>query len=209
MLHILSDSYRLFAACLYLPEKEVLLEEKICRNLKALMEQCCPKAEEYCLAMEQGLLDTEAEKLQTEYAALFVGPFELLAPPYGSIYLDGKHMLMGDSTMEVQRMYRQAGLSLTTKEVPDHIALELEFASYLTGKIEQLQQEGSDAGGEEMTVLYGQFLHHHLGRWVPEFCRRVRSGSENGFYRSFALVLETFIDSQKSISSVPSSEQAA
>ena len=116
---------------------------------------------------------------------------------------------MGDSTMEVQRMYRQAGLSLTSKEVPDHIALELEFASYLTGKIEQLQYQDSDAAGEEMTELYTYFLHHHLGRWVPEFCQRVRSGSENGFYRSLATALETFIDAQKGITSVPSSVQAA
>ncbi len=208
MLQILSDSFRLLAACFYFPDKEVLLDENVCRNLKDLMEHCCPKAAEHCLAMEQGLIDCTAEKLQTDHAALFVGPFELIAPPYGSVYLDGRHMLMGDSTMEVQQLYRLAGLSLTTREVPDHITLELEFASYLTSKIEQHQHAGNDAEAAEMTALYEQFLRHHLGRWVPGFCQRVQSGSGNAFYCSLTATLETFIFSQKNNASVLTSVKA-
>jgi len=176
-----------------MPEKTLLCEEKICANLADLMSQCCPKAEPHCIAMEKGLLDSGTKELQTEYAALFVGPFELIAPPYGSVYLDGKHMLMGDSTMEVKRMYRQAGLILETKEVPDHIALELEFASYLADKMELLPAGDDEDHREEMAVIYNRFLQHHLTRWVPEFCQRIRTGSSSTFYCSLADCVEVFI----------------
>jgi len=193
MHRILSDTFRLLSVCFYMPDKIVLLEEKVCVHLKDLMSRSCPGAETHCIAMEKELLGSEEKELQTEYAALFVGPFELIAPPYGSVYLDGKHMLMGDSTMEVQRMYREAGLTLETKEVPDHIALELEFASYLTGRMEQLPNGDGENRREETVTIYNHLLQHHLTQWVPEFCQRIRTGSGSAFYCSLADCVELFI----------------
>ena len=69
----------------------------------------------------------EAESLKSDFSRLFIGPFKLLAPPYGSIYLDGNSCLMGASTMEVRQLYRNEGLNPVIKEAPDHIAIELEF----------------------------------------------------------------------------------
>jgi len=37
---------------------------------------------------------SKLEDLMVDYAKLFIGPFDLLAPPYGSIYLDGQWLLM-------------------------------------------------------------------------------------------------------------------
>ncbi|MFN2356106.1 MAG: molecular chaperone, partial [Desulfopila sp.] len=81
--------------------------------------------------MEQAIHESRHQDLLVEYARLFVGPFELLAPPYGSVYLETGRRLMGDSTIAVQHMYTNAGLTLDVQEAPDHIALELEFMHYL------------------------------------------------------------------------------
>jgi putative dimethyl sulfoxide reductase chaperone len=71
----------------------------------------------------------EHTELKVDFARLFVGPYSLPAPPYGSLYLDGNHQIMGDSTMDVQRRYEEVGIDLSDKfnETPDHIAAELEF----------------------------------------------------------------------------------
>ncbi len=67
------------------------------------------------------------DELQRDYARLFIGPFELLAPPYGSIYLENEERVCGDSTADVIARYRQEGLRIALKEPADHLAIELEF----------------------------------------------------------------------------------
>ncbi len=188
-----SDTYRLLAAAFYPPDREIFQEEGLCRNLEMLCSELCPDAVSHCQDMADGLQKSSTEELQVEHAALFVGPFELLAPPYGSVYLDGKHAIMSDSTVAVQKLYRQAGLELTEKEVPDHIALELEFASYLAGKIHGLQPATDRDEMERYLKLYGQFVQDTLLGWVPEFCQRIRSETKNVLYHSLASCLEKFV----------------
>ena len=60
-----------------------------------------------------------------------MGPYRLLAPPYGSVYLEKNRRVMGDSTMDAKKRYQEAGLKLTLKEAPDHVAIEMEFMYYL------------------------------------------------------------------------------
>jgi len=73
--------------------------------------------------------DRNCEALKVDFARLFVGPYKLLAAPYGSVYLDSGRTMMGDSTLDVKNRYREAGLNTATnfKEAPDHITAELEL----------------------------------------------------------------------------------
>ncbi len=190
---LLSDTYRLLAAAFYPPDRRFFLEENLCSNLERVFNELCPEAVPHCQAMAHALQNSTTEELQVEHAALFIGPFELLAPPYGSVYLEGKHAIMGDSTVEVQRLYRQAGLLLKEKEVPDHIALELEFAGYLAGKVHGRQHDNDRDAMEETRKFYKQFVHGTLIRWIPEFCRRIRSETEHTLYNSLASCLEEFV----------------
>ena len=68
--------------------------------------------------------DRDLEALTIDFARLFVGPYKLLAAPYGSVYLDSGRTTMGDSTLDVKSRYCEAGLNAATnfKEAPDHIA---------------------------------------------------------------------------------------
>jgi len=60
----------------------------------------------------------------------------VVAPPYGSGYLDGDRQVWGPSAAEVVRMYEAVGLSIAEDfhDVPDHMGAELEFALALDGR---------------------------------------------------------------------------
>lgn len=94
--------------------------------------------------MQESLEAYAEEELAVEYARLFVGPFGLRAPPYGSVYLDNQRSVMGPSTMETIRCYEDEGLARDDEfnELPDHIVVELEFMYYLSYRQVEALQKG-------------------------------------------------------------------
>jgi TorA maturation chaperone TorD len=192
------DCYKLLSACFYLPKKEIYLEEKVFEALTLLLNTLCPDAAIFSAAMEETIQKYSNEDLAVEYARLFVGPFELKAPPYGSIYLDGERRVMGDSTMEVVRIYEKAGLATDKefKELPDHIAVELEFMYYLIYKeveaLEKLEKDKALALEETRNHFFNRFL----SPWVPSFCQKIKEATDNHFYLALANCLSTFVTNQ-------------
>ncbi|MFH7319336.1 molecular chaperone [Desulfurivibrio sp. D14AmB] len=189
-----ADCFKLLAACFYEPDRELFLEERLCDNLASLLSAFgCEDSAISTLAMKKALQATGQEELLVEYARLFVGPFELLAPPYGSVYLEQGGRLMGDTTVAVRKRYRESGLELEVMEAPDHIALELEFMHYLC-----LGEAEAWANGEPDRVLrlvadQAEFFRDYLSSWVPAFCVKVKKGTNSGFYLALAESLESFI----------------
>lgn len=190
------DCYRLLSACFYPPHKEVFIQEEFFKNLEVVLKKVSPDAAAYVPAMEKAFLKYSEEDLLVAYAKLFVGPFELLAPPYGSVYLDGEKKVMGDSTMEVIKMYEEQGLSMDSefRDMPDHIAVELEFMYYLILKeVEALEKSEMD---KALYFIKTQelFLDKFLARWVKPFCNKIKKGTDNEFYNSLADCLHVFIE---------------
>jgi len=145
----------------------------------------------------KGPLDLET--LQVDFARLFVGPFLLLAPPYGSVYLNAERKLMGDSTMDVLGYYRDLGLDTDSnfKEAPDHICAELEFMHALVCR--QAEALRTDDGEGLIDSLRRQhlFLGNHLGVWVPDFSARVLENADTRFYSTLAEATKIFIDEER------------
>ncbi|RJR15116.1 MAG: molecular chaperone TorD [Nitrospiraceae bacterium] len=193
------ECYRMLAACFYLPCRDEIIEEKLLENLTGGLQQICPEAAVFSSAMRQDILLFSDEDLAVEYARLFVGPYEMTAPPYGSIYLDGAKKIMSDSTMEVIRSYQAEGLARDSnfKNLPDHIAVELEFMYYLVFKeTEALEKPDMDAARlylEKQISFYEKFL----GRWVTKFCSRINEGTENSFYLGLAGLTRSFIETER------------
>ncbi len=178
------DSYKTLSECYHLPD------ENLVKLLSNPSESASGLYSELAGSIP-GIDDVES--LKVDYAKLFVGPYELLAPPYGSVYLEnGK--LMGDSTMDVKNWYAEEGLEITLREVPDHIALELEFVYFLISK----ETEAISNSDPESAILYLRrqeaFIETHLGRWVSEFADRLRKRAETEFYRSLAHVTDSFVE---------------
>jgi len=179
-----ANAYKLLSL-LYGPPTEEL--EEVLTHLEQTLHKLYPELIPFVLEMKN-LSDSPSklEDLTVDYARLFIGPFDLLAPPYGSIYLDGQRRVMGDSTMEVLHFYRQAGLDLADgfKQPPDYIVTELEFMYYLIAKYIETEDE-------QRLIQKETFLNKYLGKWIKDFTTRIKESAKNPFYKNLAqLTLE-------------------
>jgi len=186
--------YRYLSACYCLPEGEFLSPDDL-TVFGGVLADIGSEAADMPQAMAEALEATAQSEMRIEYSRLFVGPFKLPAPPYGSVYLEEGHRLMGDSTLDAIRRYREAGVDVdpVQEDVPDHIAIELEFMAYLVHMQEEATTAGdSDALRDALDKQTG-FLERHLCAWVPEFATIVKSETESAFYRNLADATETFL----------------
>lgn len=178
------DSYKLLSECYYLPD------EKLIKTLNGLEKS---RGELYLAIVKTIPGISDVESLKIDYSKLFVGPYGLLAPPYGSMYLEGAKMVMGNSTMDVKNKYQEEGLDIGLKEAPDHIAIELEFIYFLIFKeIEAIKH--SDSGTAASYLEKQQvFLGTHLGIWVSEFADNVAENAQTEFYKNLAQLTKSFV----------------
>lgn len=184
-----ATAYKLLSACYYVPDESLL--DRLA-ELETALNNACPEAVPSIATMREM---TDLESLKIDFSGLFVGPFKLLAPPYGSIYLEGKREVMGASTLDAQHQYIAAGLEIVRnfKEAPDHIAIELEFMYFLIFK----EMEALGQADAESAISYlekqNTFLDRHLGSWVATFASEVERHAETGFYRYLAKATRIFV----------------
>ncbi len=199
------DCYRFLSACFYQPKKDIFIQEGLFGNLSASLKLVSPEASAVASELEKEFPGYTEEELAVDYARLFVGPNELIAPPYGSIYLDKERRVMGDSTIEVINMYEQAGLSMNKDfpELPDHIAAELEFMHYLIFKeIEAIEKSDIESATGFMK-MQDVFIDRFLGRWIVPFCKRIQEGTGNLFYKNLADCVSIFVMTQNAGYDIP------
>lgn len=197
-----SDVYKLLAECYYPPDKA--LSGKLV-DLVEKLGQVCPPARKAINGADQHVLKAEnLEDLKVEFARLFVGPYNVPAPPYGSVYMEPGRRIMGNSTLDVVKRYRRAGLDMAEdfKDAPDHVTAELEFLHFLTVKEIEAASQGDVNRLVDSLLSRQAFLEDHLGAWVSEFTSAVNENAENAFYKYLARATEIFIkDDIESISS--------
>jgi len=134
-------------------------------------------------------------ELQVEYTHLFVNAYPRIpTPPYSSVYLDKDRHVWGPSTAQAGRFYEEAGLcpSADFADIPDHIAAELEFVSYLVLEQHKALTEEADAG-RNMAELEERFLADHFLKWVPVFLDQVTASTESVFYGGVARLALRFV----------------
>jgi putative dimethyl sulfoxide reductase chaperone len=188
-------AYKLLAECYY-PPGEATREHL--RKLSRSTRELCPPAAEAADRMEAALQSDEGfEELAIDHARLFVGPFALLAPPYGSVYLEGERRLMGDSALAVGECYQEVGLEVAAgfNGTPDHIAVELEFMHFLVVKELDALAGGYLDRAQNFRQKQRAFLERHLAAWVPDFSRSVEKQAQTKFYQELAATTRMFIES--------------
>lgn len=193
-----ADVYRLLSACFYQPEK-MFLEEDLFNQLQGALALCAPQTQEQGTLLGVAFQEETLDALLLDYSRLFLGPFEILAKPYGSVYLDGEKIVMGESTVNALSCYRQGGFSPADdfKEMPDHVAVELEFLYLLCFREAQALANQDSAVAAENNTMRRDFLQNHLGRWVSDFGDKVRAGASSNFYKVLGELLESFIQQEK------------
>ena len=188
------DVYRLLAACYYSPTP-ALLEEDCCGSMAALLEVVAPDTAKYAADAVVAAGNSSLDALAVEHARLFIGPFQLVAPPYGSIYLDDAKTVMGDSTAKVAAFYHSCGLHLAEDfhELPDHFAVELEFMSYLAFKQREAEASGDNDEVTRVMSMQKEFLDRFLMPWLEPFTSAVIIDDVAPFYQAIARCTAAFI----------------
>jgi TorA maturation chaperone TorD len=133
-------------------------------------------------------------ELQAEYTRLFVGPDPPVVPPYESIYREAGYTVMGETTLSVLKAYEEAGVVLSPdlKDLPDHVAVELEFLSLLCEE-EAAFWQGEEAHIAAVMRAEQNFVAGHLLRWVPAFAKKVSETSSSPFYQGLAQVTVSYL----------------
>src|SRR5476651_2518766 len=116
---------------------------------------------------------THEETQEEAFQRLFVGPYALPAPPWGSVYLDRESVLFGDSTLELRDWMRLHGIELhkVQAEPEDHIGLMLMMSAWLA---------------ENSPELLEEFLATHLFTWVFRYLALLEQGAEHPIYQGIA-----------------------
>ena len=188
-----ADCYKLFSGCFCQPDKLLFKEETVLENLMQLLSDICPEAVEYAQEMAALFDEISEDELAVEYAALFMGPFQLKAPPYASVYLENSRRVMGDTTMQTLQSYREAGLQFDGEGPPDHIATELEFVSFLINEEMSAEHREDNEAVEVARNRQKEFIAQVLGKWVFDFCHAIEEKAGIKYYRALAVCLGMFM----------------
>jgi TorA maturation chaperone TorD len=185
---------RFLAACYYEPGPE-FAEERLFDSMHAAAAVLDPAWAALATRLGAAFAATDPQALLVDYTRLFLGPVNALARPYGSVWLTGEASLMQDSSMAVLGIYREGGFDLAEdfRELPDHVAAELEFL-YLLIFRENAAQRESDLDGLASTLkLRERFLAANLGAWIEPFTAAMESGAQTDYYRILADLTRRFV----------------
>lgn len=175
----LADVYGFLALTMRYPDISFLTEDflDVFEELLGSFDMTSEQEEiRTCRQQDSNLVDT----LQVEYTRLFInGIPHIIAPPYGSFYLDGDYTLQGKSTRRARDFYREYGYDIAdTSEPADHIRFELEFLAALTRDNELEAEE--------------QFLKTIFRPWFTSFYKTVLDDKGHPFYQVSTKLIDMF-----------------
>lgn len=188
------DLCRFLSACYYEPGPE-FAEERLFDSMLAAAEHLDPELAGHTRRLGEAFAATDPQELMVDYSRLFLGPPQALAQPYASVWLSGENIVMQDTTMELLKLYEQGGFAIDEnfQELPDHVAVELEFLYLLTHQLNRAQADGDAEALQALQVLRTAFLDGHLGRWLGGFILAVHDHAQTDFYRELAELTELFV----------------
>jgi len=179
MMHILS-------VLMYTPREGILNEKKLIDNF---IEYAKDLEDDELVSkvynIQQSLEEDSEEDLIADHAQLMIGPFELLAPPYGSVYLEKNRKIMGDTTMEVGQFYFDCGLEVASdyNDPPDHIAVEMEFIYFLLSEIFNSLNEDKVENAENYKTKLREFLKRYYFPFSENFAEKIKDNAETNVYK--------------------------
>lgn len=189
-----ADFCRFLAACYYEPARE-FAEERLFDSMERAGAAVAPELAAGARRLGEAFATESQENLLVDYTRLFLGPVDAPARPYGSIWLGPDQLAMQDTTMAVLALYEEGGFDIAEdfRELPDHIAAELEFLYLLLFR--ECRGQASYAADEagDPTLLRKRLMAEHLGRWVGPFTEAVRAHAQCAFYRELGELTGRFV----------------
>jgi len=189
-----ADLCRLLAACYYEPGPE-FTEEGVFDALIAASAEVDAAASATAQRLKAAFAAASNEELLVDYARLFIGPSQTLAPPYESAWRDKNSEDPLESVQALSELYDAGGFALDPdfRDLPDHIAVELEFLYGLLFKLAAAAQSGDREALEHALALRGALLEQHLKSWVEPFTAALSASATCTFYRELAALTRQFI----------------
>ena len=138
--------------------------------------------------VSDGLDEEMFASVSDDYNRLFVGPHQLLAAPWESVYTNKDRAVFQRETVSVKNWYLRFDLALATEynEPADHVGLEFGFLAHLA----ELTIVASDIrdGVEVKRLIDAQrgFLANHMLPWVPRWADEVVEHARTDLYRGLA-----------------------
>lgn len=129
---------------------------------------------------EPGHLDN----LRSEYIAIFDQSRDL-KPLYETEYGRERSIFKASELSDIAGFYRAFGFEMDeagTKDMVDHVSVELEFYALLLMKLHALNEQGNAEGAEIVLDGMKKFMDSHLGRFVPAILERIAE-TEAGHYK--------------------------
>jgi TorA maturation chaperone TorD len=189
-----ADLCRFVAACYYEPGRE-FAEEALFDSMLAAARTADEALASSAKRLGEAYFADTLDDLLVDYTRLFLGPTDILAKPYGSTWLTGEKTLMQASTIAILDLYREGGFEIddSFRDLPDHIAVELEFLYLLEWRACAARQNADAAGLAEIEALRRRLLGEHLGRWVTPFTAAVQAEAGTAFYRDLAAITRALV----------------
>jgi TorA maturation chaperone TorD len=189
-----ADLCRFLSACYYEPSTD-FSEERLFDSMLAAASILDPDLADSARKLGAAFFAEDMQNLLVDYTALFIGPAQPRAMPYASFWLTDDQSMRHEATMAVLDFYEQGGFDVSEDihELPDHVAVELEFLYLLIFAQNQAQLGGSADDLSAAGARHRRFAVDHLGAWVGSFAAAVNSGAETAFYKELAGFTERFV----------------
>ncbi len=130
-------------------------------------------------------LDTDSQNdIESSYQRLFGPTLSLNPVPLNETsYLVPGAEETGWVLASVERHYTSAGIESTSASgnIPDHLAVELEFIAFLCGCEADAWVSDDFKEARRMQDRQRRFLDQHMSLWIPIFLREVTSRNEEIF----------------------------
>jgi TorA maturation chaperone TorD len=189
----MSDLARFVAGCYYEPDT-AFLEAGLFDSMTEAASHVDAELESLARRLGPAFEEQALQELLVDYTRLFLGPVQALAQPYASVWLSGQNQLMQAPTLDVMALYDQAGFEVDAefKELPDHVAVELEFLYLLLWRENEARAAGNAGALAGIASVKRALLDQHLGLWLGPFLLAMHEGAQTVFYETLAQVTERF-----------------
>lgn len=191
-----SRAYLVLVHALEYPDRELLEQIRsraLADALSEALERVDPSLAEgdWSALADAGASDDD---LAVEYTRLFdVGAGGPPCPLYGGLYGGARMKTME----ECVRFYNHFGLTLadSPRELPDHLATQLEFLHFLAFREAEARDEGGDPGPWRRAAR--DFVERHPGRWVPKLRARLAKHKAAPFFTALIERLDRFLAQER------------
>ena len=165
---------------------------------------------EACASLPPGHRELLAPILETEIPQWSEEDYGRLFGPGGvvSIYETEYDPLVavrkGHELSDLLGFYTAFGFELRgdRHELPDHLAVELEFMSLLLVKLLYARQRGMEEAQEVTYTAIASFLRDHLGRWVEAFAEAVDQARAFLAYELLARIVRDLVGEECRLSGI-------